>query len=177
MARLPPLDALYVFAVAARHLSFTAAANELHRTQSAVSHRIKALESEIGVALFERVPRGLELTNAGAVLAHRLNDAIADISRTIAELDHVGQSRQVRVTMLPSVASRWLMPRLSRFCWQHPDIHVQVVADPRILDLRADGIDLAIRFGPGRYRGFEATPLMLDRMLPVCSPEFAARLG
>jgi len=115
MARLPALDSLYVFAVAARHLSFTAAAQELHRTQSAVSHRIKALESEIGVPLFERLTRGLELTQAGAALAHRLNEAIADISRTIAELDRVGEARTLRVTMLPSVASRWLMPRLSRF--------------------------------------------------------------
>jgi LysR family glycine cleavage system transcriptional activator len=177
MARLPALDSLYVFAVAARHLSFTAAANELHRTQSAVSHRIKALEAEIGVPLFERVPRGLELTSAGSVLAHRLNEAIADISRTIAELDRVGESRRLRVTMLPSVASRWLMPRLSRFCQQHPDVHVQIVADPRILDLRAERIDLAIRFGPGRYRGFDTTPLMSDRMLPVCTPDLAQRLG
>ncbi len=177
MAQLPALDSLYVFAVAARHLSFTAAANELHRTQSAISHRIKALEAEIGVPLFERVPRGLELTSAGSVLANRLSEALADISRTIAELDRVGESRRLRVTMLPSVASRWLMPRLSRFCQQHPDVHVQIVADPRILDLRAERIDLAIRFGPGRYRGFDATRLMSDRMLPVCTPQIAQRLG
>jgi LysR family transcriptional regulator, glycine cleavage system transcriptional activator len=171
MARLPAFDSLYVFAVAARHLSFTAAGNELHRTQSAVSHRIKALENEIGVPLFERLARGLELTSAGAALAHRLNEAIADISRTIAELDRAGEPRQLRVTMLPSVASRWLMPRLSRFCQLHPDVHVQIVADPRVIDLRAERIDLAIRFGPGQYRGFESTPFMSDRMLPVCSPQ------
>jgi LysR family glycine cleavage system transcriptional activator len=177
MARLPALDSLHVFAVAARHLSFTAAANELHRTQSAVSHRIKALETEIGVPLFERAARGLELTPAGVVLAHRVNGAIAAITRTLAELDRVGRSRQLRVTMLPSVASRWLMPRLSRFCQQHPDVHVQIVADARVLDLRVEGIDLAIRFGAGRYRGFDTTSLMADRVLPVCSPELAERLG
>jgi LysR family glycine cleavage system transcriptional activator len=177
MARLPALDSLYVFAVAARHLSFTAAAQELHRTQSAVSHRIKALESEIGVPLFERLTRGLELTQAGAALAHRLNEAIADISRTIAELDRVGEARTLRVTMLPSVASRWLMPRLSRFCQLHPDVHVQIVADARILDLRAERIDLAIRFGHGRYRGFETTALMSDRMVPVCSPQLIEQRG
>jgi LysR family glycine cleavage system transcriptional activator len=142
-----------------------------------VSHRIKALEAEIAVPLFERMPAGLKLTSAGSVLAHRLNEAIADISRTIGELDRVGESRRLRVTMLPSVASRWLMPRLSRFCQQHPDVHVQIVADPRILDLRAEHIDLAIRFGPGQYRGFETTPLMSDRMLPVCSPQLVQRLG
>jgi LysR family glycine cleavage system transcriptional activator len=73
--------------------------------------------------------------------------------------------------MLPSVASRWLMPRLPRFCQQNPDIQVQVIADARVTDLRAEGIDLAIRFGPGRYRQLQATLLMKDRMLPVCSPQ------
>ncbi len=169
MARLPPLDALYVFAVAARHLSFTAAANELHRTQSAVSHRIKALEREVGVVLFRRHIRGLELTRAGEVLADKLNQAIADISRTISDLDRTDEARRLRVTMLPSVASRWLLPRLPRFCQQYPEIQVQVIADARVTDLRAEGIDLAIRFGPGRYRQLQAMPLMKDRMLPVCN--------
>ncbi len=170
MARLPSIDSLYVFAVAARHLSFTAAAAELHRTQSAVSHRIKALETEIGVPLFRRGTRGLELTAAGAALSHQVDRAVGDIMRTIAGLGHAGEARKLRITMLPSVASRWLMPRLPRFCEQHREIEVQVIADARVLDLRAEHIDLAIRFGHGRYRGHDATFLMGDRMLPVCSP-------
>jgi LysR family transcriptional regulator, glycine cleavage system transcriptional activator len=175
MARLPPLDSLYVFAVAARHLSFTAAAEELHRTQSAVSHRIKALEAEIGVLLFQRRTRGLELTKAGEVLANQLNLAIQDINRTIAELGRISTGSRLRVTMLPSVASRWLMPRLPRFYQLHADIQVQVIADPRIVDLRAEGIDLAIRFGHGHYRGHESIPLMQDRVIPVCNPALVAR--
>jgi len=171
MARLPPFDALYVFAVAARHLSFTAAATELHRTQSAVSHRIKALEREIGVLLFRRHIRGLELTRAGEVLAEKLNQAIMEISRTISDLDRTDEARRLRVTLLPSVASRWLLPRLPRFCQQYPQIQVQVIAEARVTDLRAEGIDLAIRFGPGRYRQLQATLLMKDRMLPVCNPQ------
>jgi LysR family transcriptional regulator, glycine cleavage system transcriptional activator len=174
MARLPPLDSLYVFAVAARHLSFTAAAEELHRTQSAVSHRIKALEADIGVPLFQRRTRGLELTKAGEVLANQLNLAIQDINRTIAELGRIGTGSRLRVTMLPSVASRWLMPRLPRFYQEHPGVQVQVIADPRIVDLRAEGIDLAIRFGQGHYRGHESIPLMRDRMIPVCNPALLA---
>jgi LysR family glycine cleavage system transcriptional activator len=177
MTRLPPLDSLYVFAVAARHLSFTAAAKELHRTQSAVSHRIKALETEIGVPLFRRSTRRLELTRAGTALANQLTLAIEGISRTIADLGRVGEVRRLRVTMLPSVASRWLMPRLSRFYDIYPDVQVQIIADPRIVDLRAEGIDLAIRFGHGRYRGMEATFLMNDCVLPVCSPALIARSG
>ena len=171
MARLPPLDALHVFAIAARNLSFTAAAAELHRTQSAVSHRIKSLEREIGVSLFRRHIRGLELTRAGEVLANKLNQAIADISRTISDLDRTDEARRLRVTMLPSVASRWLMPRLPRFCQQHPDIQVQVIAEARVTDLRAEGVDLAIRFGRGNYRQLDSIFLMKDWMLPVCQPQ------
>ena len=171
MARLPSIDSLYVFAVAARHLSFTAAAAELHRTQSAVSHRVKALEAEIGAQLFERGARGLELTAPGRALARQVDQAISDISRTLAELSRAAEPRKLRITLLPSVASRWLMPRLPGFFEQHPDIEVQVIADARVLDLRAEQIDLAIRFGHGRYRGHVATLLMGDRVLPVCAPQ------
>ena len=169
--RLPPFDSLYVFAVAARHLSFTAAAAELHRTQSAVSHRIKALEAELGVSLCTRLTRRLELTPAGHALAHRLEQAIDDITRTIAEFDQGAGTRRLRVTTLPSVASRWLMPRLPRFFDLHPEIEVQVIADLHILDLRAEGIDLAIRFGAGNYPGHTVNLLMRDRVVPVCSPK------
>jgi len=174
MARLRSIDSLYVFAVAARHLSFTGAAAELHRTQSAVSHRVKALESEIGVRLFTRGARGLELTPAGETLARQVEQAVGDIMRTITTLGRTSAVRKLRITLLPSVASRWLMPRLPRFCAQHPDIQVQVIADARVLDLRAERIDLAIRFGHGRYRGLAATLLMADRVLPVCSPRLLA---
>lgn len=174
MPRLPSLDSLQVFAVAARHLSFTAAAAELHRTQSAVSRRIKDLEAEIGVPLFHRRPRGLELTRAGKVLAERINQAIGELSRTVAELDRAQEAQRLRITTLASVASRWLMPRLPRFCQQQPHIQVQVIADPRIVDLRAEGIDLAIRFGQGPYRGYQSTLLMGDRVLPVCHPQLLA---
>ena len=172
--RLPSIDSLYVFAVAARHLSFTAAAAELHRTQSAVSHRVKALEAEIGARLFERGARGLELTAPGRALARQVDQAISDISRTLAELSRAAEPRNLRITLLPSVASRWLMPRLPRFLERHADIEVQVIADARVLDLRAERIDLAIRFGHGRYRGHVATWLMGDRVLPVCAPQLVA---
>jgi LysR family transcriptional regulator, glycine cleavage system transcriptional activator len=173
MPRLP-FDSLYVFAVAARHQSFTAAAAELHRTQSAVSHRIKALEQQLGVRLFTRLPRRLELTAAGRALALRLDEAIEDITRTIADFGPQAAHKQLRITTLPSVASRWLMPRLPRFFDLHPEIEVQVMADIQLLDLRTAGIDLAIRFGLGNYPDYKVTMLMRDRVLPVCSPKFAA---
>jgi LysR family glycine cleavage system transcriptional activator len=173
--RLPAIDGLYMFAVAARHLNFTKAAAALHRTQSAVSHRMRALEAQIGVRLFRRGPRGLELTAAGETLAHQVDRAISDLTRTIGGLRRGSETRKLRITTLPSVASRWLLPRLPRFCEQHPDIEVQVIAEPRTLDLRAEAIQLAIRFGHGHYRGHTATPLMEERVVPVCSPRLIAR--
>jgi LysR family glycine cleavage system transcriptional activator len=177
MPRLPPLDALHVFAVAARHLNFTTAAAELHRTQSAVSHRVKALEAELGVPLFTRLTRRLELTPAGQALSHHMNQSLAEIARIIAEFGNLEGAQQLRVTTLPSVASRWLMPRLPRFFDLCPDIEVQVIAEARLLDLRAEGIDLAVRFGRGKYPNHAVSLLMRDRVLPVCSPRFLTEYG
>jgi LysR family transcriptional regulator, glycine cleavage system transcriptional activator len=177
MRRLPPLDALHVFAVAARHLNFTTAAAELHRTQSAVSHRIKALEEELGVALFTRLTRRLELTPAGQALAHHMNQSLAEIARIIAEFGKLEGTQRLRVTALPSVASRWLTPRLPRFFDLCPEIEVQVVAEAQLLDLTAEGIDLAVRFGRGQYPRHAVSLLMRDQVLPVCSPKFLTEHG
>src|SRR5215467_1074608 len=177
MGRLPSLDTLRVFSIAARHMSFTKAADELHLTQSAISHRVRALEEELGVTLFDRLTRRLELTRAGQVLAQRVDRAVADITRTIADLDPGDNVRRLTVTVLPSVASRWLVPRLPRFHALHPDIELQLIADPRLLDLRAARIDIAIRFGRGTYPGYTVTELMPDRIFPVCSPRLIAQHG
>ena len=177
MARLPSLDTLRVFAVAARHLSFTKAAEELHLTQSAVSHRVKSLETELGIALFHRLTRRIELTSAGQTLAHKVDQAVGEISRVITQLDQASAAERLTVTMLPSVASRWLMPRLTRFRALHSEIDVQVIADSRLLDLKSGSIDLAIRFGHGRYPGYAVTALMTDFVFPVCSPRLVAECG
>ncbi|HVP33727.1 MAG TPA: LysR substrate-binding domain-containing protein [Steroidobacteraceae bacterium] len=171
MSRLPSLDALHVFAVAARHLNFTSAAAELHRTQSAVSHRVKALEAELGVQLFTRSPRRLELTAAGSALAHHMNQSLGGIERIIAGFGRLAGTQRLRITALPSVASRWLTPRLPRFLDLYPEIEVQVIAESRLLDLRTESIDLAVRFGRGRYPRHVVSLLMRDRVLPVCSPQ------
>jgi LysR family transcriptional regulator, glycine cleavage system transcriptional activator len=177
MHRLPSLDALHVFAVAARHLSFTSAATELHRTQSAVSHRVKTLEMELGVQLFIRLTRRLELTPAGRALAEHMNHSLAEIARIIAEFGKLDGKQRLRVTALPSVASRWLTPRLPRFLDLCPDVEVQVIAEAQVLDLRAEGIDLAVRFGHGRYPHHSVSLLMRDRVLPVCSPKLIDENG
>jgi len=99
MERLPSLDTLRVFSIAARHMSFTKAADELYLTQSAISHRVRALEEELGVPLFDRLPRRLELTRAGHVLAQGVDQAVADIARTIANLDLGDDARRLSVTL------------------------------------------------------------------------------
>jgi LysR family transcriptional regulator, glycine cleavage system transcriptional activator len=177
MRRLPSLDTLRVFTVAARHLSFTKAANELHLTQSAISHRVHALEDELGMPLFTRLTRRLELTRAGRSLAQRVDRAVGDIARAVADLDERSDERRLTVTSSSSVASRWLVPRLPRFHASHPDIELQVIANPSLLDLRSAGIDVAIRFGRGGYPGYTETRLMPDSVFPVCSPHLVARHG
>ncbi len=177
MPRTPSLDALRIFVVAARHLSFTAAASELNLTQSAVSHRIRGVEEELGLSLFNRLTRRLELTPQGRALAHRIEHAIGEIDRSIVDLALRDEDAPLKVTMLPSVASHWLIPRLARIRQLHPDVDVQVIADPRLLDLRAEGLDLAIRFGRRPHPSYAATRLMGDRVLPVCTPELLGQYG
>jgi LysR family glycine cleavage system transcriptional activator len=175
MPRTPSLDALRIFALAARHQSFTDAAFELNLTQSAISHRIRALEDELGFALFNRLTRRLELTQQGRALAQRIEQAIGEIDRSISELTHADDDRPLKVTMLPSVASRWLIPRLPRIRGRHPELDVQVIADSRLLDLRSEGIDLAIRFGRKPNLCYAVTRLMGDCVFPVCAPELLER--
>ena len=177
MPRTPSLDALRIFVVAARHMSFTEAANELHLTQSAVSHRIRGLEEELGLSLFKRLTRRLELTAQGRALARRVEQAIGEIDRSIVDLSRPDDTCSLKVTMLPSVASHWLIPRLARIHRRHPGVEIQVIADPRLLDLRAEGIDLAIRFGRTPHPGYSATRLMGDRVVPVCTPELLEQYG
>ena len=177
MARTPSLDALRIFVVAARHLSFTEAANELHLTQSAVSHRIRGLEDELGVHLFKRLTRRLELTPEGRALAYKVDQAIGDIDRSVSELSRCDDDGPLKVTVLPSVASHWLIPRLARIRNRDSGIDVQVIADPRLLDLRAQGIDLAIRFGRVPNASYAATRLMGDCVVPVCTPGLLREYG
>ena len=177
MPRTPSLDSLRIFVVAARHLSFTDAANELNLTQSAISHRIRGLEEELGVSLFNRLTRRLELTAQGRVLAHKVEYAIGEIDRSVVDLARGEDPVPLKVTMLPSVASHWLIPRLARIRALHPDVDVQVIADSRLLDLRAEGIDLAIRFGRTPPTCYATTRLMSDRFVPVCTPALLKEYG
>jgi LysR family transcriptional regulator, glycine cleavage system transcriptional activator len=175
--RLPPLDSLRAFEAAARRLSFTAAAEELCVTQGAISQRIKALEYELRVSLFRRLPRRLELTPDGERLARGVRQGLDNIISAIGAIDRQSGAGVLTVSVLPSFARRWLMPRLPRFRDRYPEIEVQILAEGCPVDLAQSGLDAALRFGHGAYPGLHATQLMGDSVVPVCSPEFLARRG
>jgi len=175
--RLPSLDSLRIFEVAARRLSFTEAANELFVTQSAVSQRVQSLESELGAALFDRTPRGLRLTRTGEHLADGVRRGIAFFALAVAGVHAHGPAGALDVTVLPSFASLWLLPRLPDFSRCNPEIEIRLHADGAVVDLRASDMDAAIRFGDGRYPGLVTTRLMGDFVVPACSPTLLAQLG
>lgn len=173
-ARLPPLGMLRVFEAAARLGSFSAAASELSVTHSAVSHQIRALEAQLGFALFLREGRGVQLTPLGQELARQVNASLCDIGRNLALLRQRANPRRLTVSTMPSFASRWLGPRIGSFLDQEPDIEFNVISTAEVLDFARDGVDVAIRFGFGDYPGQQAEFLMGDEMLVVASPSLLA---
>ena len=171
---MPSLDALRAFEVAARRLSFTKAAQELCVTQGAVSQRIKSLEIDLGGALFHRRATGLALTHSGERLANGVREAVALI---YAAMDDDAAPRPLKVSVLPSFAFCWMVPRLHRLAKQHASMRVEVLAQGEVVDLHDTGIDLAIRFGPGQPGGLASQRLMGDSVVPVCAPSLFTALG
>jgi LysR family glycine cleavage system transcriptional activator len=168
--RLPPLNALRAFEAAARHLSFTKAAEELFVTQAAVSHQIKALEEMLGVRLFRRYNRRLELTQAGRGYLPPLSDAFDMMAVATSRLRPAEESGQLKVSTLQSFATKWLIPRLTHFRETHPDIDPMISTSHRLVDMESEEFDVAIRDGQGVYPRLHVVPLMDDRAFPVCSP-------
>lgn len=166
--RLPPLNALPSFEAAARHLSFTRAADELRVTHGAVSRAVRNLEDHLGVPLMVRASRSVQLTPVGASFAAEIRDTLERLAAATAAAS--GQTSIVSVSTIDSFAARWLMPRLSRFRRVH-DIDVRVATSERLADFVSDGIDIAIRCGGGRYPGLSAELLMTEDHFPVCSPK------
>lgn len=176
--RLPSLNALRAFWAAARHRSFAAAADELHVTASAVSLQIRQLEEELDFKLFERTPKGLVLTPQGARLLPGITQAFEHLKGTIASIDDgPGGKGTLSISVAPSFATKWLLPRLGGFLERNPDIEVDVKANIELTDFTRDDVDLAIRYGGGNYPGLEVEVLLEDRMFPVCSPELLMRYG
>ena len=171
--RLPSLDLLRGFDAAARHLSFTKAAQELHVTQSAVSRQIKTLEVELGVTLFRRLNRALLLTEEGQALARAVANALAGIEQAVTRLSAFADERPITVTTTVGFAALWLVPRLARFRAAHPHTDVRLAASNDLADLERDRIDLAIRFCEPKTAPPGALPLIGEDVFPVASPRLA----
>lgn len=164
------LPALGVFAAAARHQNFAHAAEELHLTASAVSHHVRKLESQLGVALFQRNARGVTLTAEGRQLADAATAALTDIAAVAANLHHTGNITRLRISTLHSLTYCWLLPRLPRFCAAHPNIRISIETSIALTRFDEDGPDLGIRHGPGQWTGLTSHHLMDDELFPVASP-------
>jgi len=168
--RLPPLNSLPSFDAAARHLSFSRAADELLVTHGAVSRAVRNLEDHLGVQLMIRASRSVRLTPIGASFAAEIRDVLEHLAAATSAA--TGQtSGIVSVSTIDSFAARWLMPRLFRFRQAHGDIDVRVAMSERLVDFVTDGIDIAIRCGGGQYPGLSAELLMTEDHFPVCSPK------
>ena len=171
MARpLPPLNALRAFESAARHLSFTKAAAELNVTPAAVSHQVKALEDHFGVPLFRRLTRALRLTDAGQAALPAISQGFDNLARGVEQMRAQSESGLLTISVSPSFGALWLVPRLEQFRSRHPDIEIRIDGTDRRVDLARDDVDVALRYGPGGYRGVRVDWLFGQVNTPVCSP-------
>jgi len=168
---LPPLNALRAFEAAARHLSLSLAANELHVTPAAISHQIRLLEDHIGLPVFERNGRSLALTDAGAAGVRDLREAFAHLGAAMDAIGSLGETGTLSVSVAPSFAAKWLLPRLTSFEAGHPEIDVHVSASMQLADFARDRVDVAIRYGAGGYSDVFFEKLLTETVTPVCSPD------
>jgi LysR family glycine cleavage system transcriptional activator len=173
--RLPPLNALRAFEAAARHLNFSRAADELSVTPGAVSQQIQNLEDYVGVALFKRTPKGLLLTDPAQIALPALREAFDRLADAASMLTAAVDGRRLTVSVAPSFAAKWLVPRLGLFETLHPQVDVWVSAGMELADFNSGEVDLAIRYGAGRYPGLEVVRLMPETVAPVASPELLER--
>jgi LysR family transcriptional regulator, glycine cleavage system transcriptional activator len=169
---MPPLNALRAFESASRHLSISLAANELNVTPAAISHQVKLLEDHIGLPVFERNGRGLALTDAGAAGLRELRQGFASLAAAMDAIESLGEAGVLSVSVAPSFASKWLLPRLESFQAAYPEIDVHVSASMQLADFSKDGVDIAIRYGAGGYSDVVFEKLLTETLIPVCSPEF-----
>ena len=172
--RLPPLNALRAFEAAARHMNFSRAADELSVTPGAVSQQIQNLEDYIGEPLFKRTPKGLLLTDAAQTALPALREAFDRLGEAASQLTAAVDGRRVTVSAAPSFAAKWLVPRLGRFEAAHPEVDVWLSAGMELVDFADGEVDMAIRYGSGRYPGLEVTRLMSETVTPVAAPSMLA---
>lgn len=167
--RLPPLNWLRSFEAAARHLSFTQAANELHLTQAAISQQIKGLESQLGTPLFRRLPRGLALSDAGLAYLPAIHEAIERLSAATDEIFGQGRPKLITIRVNLVFFTAWLAPRLAHFKALHPNIGLRFTSNIWAGEGHKEA-DMEIRYGQGTWPGMKSERLTWDELFPVCSP-------
>lgn len=166
-----PLNALRAFEAAARHLSFKKAAEELSVTPAAVSHQIKALEDSLGVPMFYRLTRALQLTDAGREALPLVTQGLECLGDAVDVIKTHLDSNLLTISVSPSFGSLWLVPRLDQFRQLHPNIEIRLDGTDRLVDVAEGEADVAIRYGPGGYAGVQCDLMFGQRNTPVCSPD------
>jgi LysR family glycine cleavage system transcriptional activator len=161
---------LRAFEAAARHLSFTRAANELLVTQTAISHQIRRLEEQLGISLFERRPRELRLTREAASYLPAVQAAFEELRQATARLQRPNRDALLTVSTTASLAAKWLVTRVAAFQDANPGIEVRITTSAHLVDFRREEIDMAVRYGRGHWPGLRARWLMAEDIFPVCSP-------
>lgn len=169
--RLPPLSALRAFEAVARTLSFTGAAKELHVTPGAISQQVRALEEQLGTTLFRRSRRNVSLTAAGNSILPDVQAGFESLSRVLDDSWRRHHGRTLAISVAPSFASKWLLPRLPEFAAQFPDIELRISATVALVDFATEEVDLAIRFGSGDYGELRTELLFREALCPMCSPK------
>jgi DNA-binding transcriptional LysR family regulator len=167
--KLPPPNSILAFEAAARHLSFTRAARELNVTQTAVSRQIKTLEDHLGLAVFRRVRRTVQLTSEGKRLHEAVMAGLDHIAEIVLELQKARARPHLTVATTVAFSSFWLIRRIPDFRARFPEIELRIIASDANLDLLAEGIDVAVRYGGGKWQGLSATRLFTAEVFPVCS--------
>lgn len=174
--RLPPLNALRAFEASARHLNFRVAAEELGVTQGAVAQHVRGLEADLGLKLFDRLPRTLAITDQGRRYAGQLRRAFELMTEATAALRP--EPLRLTISVTPTFAAKWLIPRLSAFTGQHPDIELRIVASDGLSNFQSDGVDIAVRYGRSPFGpGLVADLLFEQEIIAVCSPALLERSG
>lgn len=174
MFRTLPVTALRTFESSARHLSFKSAADELAVTPAAVSHQVRSLEEWLGVALFERLPRGVRLTEKGEKLFHSLHGALMEMARSTSSLRVLPSTGKMTLTVPPSFAALWLIPRIERFYARHPDIQLRLDISAETIDLQQDAsTDVAIRYGSGGHAGLHVEARLEESFSVYGAPALA----
>ncbi len=177
VTRLPPIAALRALEAASRHLNFTRTAEELMITQSAVSHQIRHIEELWDFKLFERQGRHLVITKEGQMIVPIVREFLNNMKRVLNDISNTGTRASIRISLVQSLAVKWLVPKLGKFNAMYPDINVWISTTDDLVNFSTDEVDIAIRLGHGEWPELHVDSLLQEYVFPVCSPEFLKRLA